>query len=120
MLIQLKNRIQSKKARIAMIGSNSFKLILLSFNLSLIFFLSAFQAQGAVDYQEFAIEQRMNEVKREAVKTDSQQIPQELKDSFEKEKELLRQQMTIITGDEDTRNIIVSGDTLQVAYKDQG
>jgi protein involved in polysaccharide export with SLBB domain len=80
-------------------------------------FLGIVQAYGQVSYKGLAIEQRRAEIKREAQEKNAKPVS---KDPFEREKELIHQQLSVITGDEDTRNIIVSGDTLQIAYKDQG
>jgi len=41
-------------------------------------------------------------------------------DSFEQQKELIFRQLEIITGDEETRYIIVPGDTMTIAYIDRG
>ncbi|VAW48339.1 hypothetical protein MNBD_GAMMA03-2085 [hydrothermal vent metagenome] len=40
--------------------------------------------------------------------------------SFEKEKELIFKQLKVITGDEETRYIIVPGDTMTISYMDRG
>ena len=47
-------------------------------------------------------------------------MPKDSDAALEEEKRLITQQLTVITGDEDTRYIIVSGDTLKVIYKDRG
>jgi len=92
--------------------------------LTFIFILALFsgilKAQAAVNYQDLSVEERAVDIHNLAQK---ELPPANAKDSdaaLDEEKKLITQQLTIITGDEDTRYIIVSGDTLKVMYKDQG
>jgi polysaccharide export outer membrane protein len=88
--------------------------------LILLFSLPILKANAEVNYHDLKVEQRNYELKRnEEVRRTSQQASQETIDAAEQEKKLITQQLTAITGDEDTRYTIVVGDTLKVTYKDQ-
>jgi polysaccharide export outer membrane protein len=68
----------------------------------------------ATDYRNLAIEQKRNDLKSPPSELDN------LENDLQKEKDLIFRQMSIITGDEDTRYIIVPGDTLTISYEDRG
>ena len=81
-----------------------------------------FQAMADVSYKALAIEQRRNELKnvviRQVPRTEDKAISSE--QAFEQEKKTVTEQLQTITGDEDVKYSIVSGDTVQVNYTDQG
>ncbi len=83
-------------------------------------FSGASGSQAAVSYPDLSVEERAVAVRNLAEKKFSQGNAKNPDTALEEEKKLIAQQMTIITGDEDTRYIIVPGDTLKVVYKDRG
>ena len=92
----------------------------LTFILILAMFSGALNSQAAVNYQELSVEQRAVDLHNLAQKDLHQDKARDSDAALEEERQLITQQLTIITGDEDTRYIIVSGDTLKVVYKDRG
>jgi len=92
----------------------------LTFVFVLMLFSGASGSQAAVSYPDLSVEERAVAVRNLAEKKFSQGNAKNPDTALEEEKKLIAQQMTIITGDEDTRYIIVPGDTLKVVYKDRG
>ncbi|MBF0571586.1 MAG: polysaccharide biosynthesis/export family protein [Candidatus Omnitrophica bacterium] len=82
-----------------------------------LFFLGLMPQAQAVDYQALGIEYQQT---KEIIKEQMENHAQATSDTFEEEKKTISNQMAIITGDEDTKYIIVPGDTLKVVYSDQG
>ena len=65
---------------------------------------------------DFSIEEgQRSEIRKRQGREDSGYVY----DSLEAEKQLIFQQLEIITGDEETRYIIVPGDTMTVSYQDR-
>jgi polysaccharide export outer membrane protein len=91
-----------------------------TFILILILLCGVIKTQAAVSYPDLSIEERAVAIKDLAEKTLPQEKTQTPDSALEEEKKLIAQQLTIITGDEDTRYVIVTGDTLKVVYKDGG
>ncbi len=79
-------------------------------------FLCGMPLARAVDYRDLAIEQRQKDILEKAQAPD----PKEMDKALEDEKRIIKDQLSVITGEEDTKYTIVNGDTLQVTYKDQG
>jgi len=89
--------------------------------IALIMFLLLMPQVQATDYQELSIERRQKQLKdTESLVAQPTVDLNRSGDSFEEEKRTISQQLAIITGDEDTKYTIVPGDTLQIAYSDQG
>jgi len=93
----------------------------LFFLFMVVFYSGILKTQAAISYPDLSVEERAVDLHNlaERNKNSSQGNPQDSA-ALEEEKKLITQQLTIITGDEDTRYVIVSGDTLKVVYKDRG
>jgi len=91
-----------------------------TFILILILLCMGFKTEASVNYQDLSVEERAIDLHSLAEKNSSPDNNKDDDAALVEEKKLIDQQMTIITGDEDTRYIIVSGDTLKVDYKDRG
>jgi len=92
----------------------------IAFIFILTMFSAVLKAQAAVNYQELSVEQRAVDLHNLAERNLSESKPKDSDTALEEEKKLITQQLTIITGDEDTRYVIVPGDTLKIIYKDRG
>jgi len=85
-----------------------------------VLFVGDLTAYAAVSYPDLSVEERAVNIRNLAEKTFDHKDTKNADDALLEEKKLITQQLTVITGDEDTRYIIVSGDTLKVMYKDRG
>lgn len=74
----------------------------------------------AVDYRDLGIEERSRQLQRVIKPQESGESQTTDDKAFELEKERIAKQLTIITGDEDTKAIIVAGDTLHIKFMDRG
>jgi len=92
----------------------------LTFILILVLFSANFKAQAAISYPDLSVEERAVDIHNLTEKALAQGNAKDSDAALEQEKKLITQQLTIITGDEDTRYIIVAGDTLKVVFKDRG
>jgi len=91
-----------------------------AFILILALFSVDFKAQAAVNYPDLSVQESAEDIHYQAEKNLKQENTQTADNALEEQKKLIDQQLTIITGNEDTNYIIVSGDNLKVDYKDRG
>lgn len=90
------------------------------FILILFLFSWNIKSQATVNYPDLSVQEKAEDIHYIDEKGLQQEASRNPEAALEEQKKLIGQQLTVITGDEDTRYTIVSGDTLKVTYKDRG